>query len=65
MDMNGLRTKDYLNNITLGSYDCLFYMDWLENHHTILDCYNKAFNLLDEKGNLRTFQGIPREVIII
>jgi hypothetical protein len=64
MDMNGMSTREYLNIIPLGSYDCLIGMDWLEKHHVVLDCYNKAFTCLDEEGNLRTVQGIPRVVTI-
>jgi hypothetical protein len=30
MDMNGLNTKVDLNIISLGSYDCLIGMDWLD-----------------------------------
>jgi len=25
-------------------------MDWLEKHHVVLDCYNKAIMCLDEGG---------------
>ena len=39
-------------------------MDWLDEHHVFLDCYNKAFTFLDREGNLRIVQGIPRVVII-
>ena len=63
--MNGLRTKSDLNIIPLGSYDCLIGMDWLDQHHVVLDCHNKAFICLDQEGNLRTVQGIPRDVTII
>jgi hypothetical protein len=48
----------------LGSYDCLIGMDWLDQHHVVLDYYNKAFTCLDEEGNLRAVQGIPRVVTI-
>jgi hypothetical protein len=51
MDMNGLSTREYLNIFPLGSYDYLIGMDWLDQHHVILDCHNKAFNFLDEEGN--------------
>jgi hypothetical protein len=64
MEMNGLHTKVDLNIIPLGSYDCLIGMDWLDQHHVVLDCYNKEFTCLDEEGNLRTVQGIPRVVTI-
>jgi hypothetical protein len=43
MDMNGLNTKVDLNIISLGSYVCLIGMDWLDKHHVVLGCYNKAF----------------------
>jgi hypothetical protein len=62
--MNGLSTKVDLNIFPLGSYDFLIGMDWLEKHHTILDCHKKAFNCLDEEGNQRAVQGIPREITI-
>jgi hypothetical protein len=64
MEMNVMRTKVDLNIIPLGSYDYLIGMDWLEEHHAILDCYNKAFTFLDEEWNLRKVQGIPRVVTI-
>jgi hypothetical protein len=64
MEMNRLRTKTNLNIIPLGLYDYLIGMDWLDQHHVILDCYNKAFICLDEEGNLRTIQRIPRVVTI-
>jgi hypothetical protein len=62
--MNGLRTKAYLNIIPLGSYDFLIGMDWLDKNHVVLDCYNKAFTFLDEEGNLKLVQGIPRAVTV-
>jgi hypothetical protein len=64
MDMNGLNTKADLNILPLGSYDCLIGMDWLDQHHSILDCHNNAFTSLDEERSLRKVQGIPREVTI-
>jgi hypothetical protein len=64
MDMNGLRTKEDLNIIPLGSYDCLIGMNSLDTHHVVLDCYNKELTCLYEEGNLRIVQGIPREVSI-
>jgi hypothetical protein len=58
--MNGLSTKADLNILSLGSYDCLIGMDWLDQHHVILDCHNKAFTCLDEEGNRRAVQGISK-----
>jgi hypothetical protein len=64
VDMNGLSTKADLNILPLGSYDCLIGMDWLDQHHAILDCRNKTFTCLDEEGNQRVVQGIPRVVTV-
>jgi hypothetical protein len=64
VDMNGLSTKIDLNIFPLGSYDSLIGMDWLDQHHDILDYYNKSFTYWDEEGNLRTVQGIPRAITI-
>jgi hypothetical protein len=64
MDMNGLNTRTDLNILPLGSYDCLIGMDWLDQHHAILDCHNKEFTFLNEEGSLRRVQGIPRAVTI-
>jgi hypothetical protein len=64
MDMNGLSTKAELNILPLGSYDCLIGMDWLDQHHAILDYCNKAFTCMDEEGNQKIVQGIPRDVAI-
>jgi hypothetical protein len=64
VDMNGLSTKDELNVLPLGSYDCLIGMDWLDQHHAIFDCRNKAFTFLDEEENQKTVQGIPRAVVV-
>jgi hypothetical protein len=64
VDMNGLSMKVDLNILPLGSYDCLIGMDWLDQHHAILDCRNKAFTFLDEEGNQGAVQGIPRAVTV-
>jgi hypothetical protein len=39
-------------------------MDWLDQHHTLLDCHNKSFTCLDEEGKPRKVQGIPKAVTI-
>jgi hypothetical protein len=64
IDMNGLRTREDLNIIHLGSYDCLIGIDWLDQHHSIIDYYNKEFTFLNEEGILGTIQVIPRAVTI-
>jgi hypothetical protein len=62
VDMKGMSTRDELNILPLGSYDCLNGMDWLDQYHALLDCRNKRFTCLDEEGNQVTVQGIPRAV---
>jgi hypothetical protein len=62
VNMNRLRMKAELNIFPLGSYDCLIGMDWLDQHHAILDCHNKAFTCLDEEGNPKIVQGIPKAI---
>ena len=64
IDMNGLNTKAYLNILPLCSYDYLIGMDWLDQHHVVLDYHKKEFTFLDEEGNPRIVQGTPREVTI-
>jgi hypothetical protein len=64
MNMNGHNTRAYLNTTPLSSYDYLIGMFWLEQHHVFLDCYNKEFTCLEEEGNLRTVQGIPKVVTV-
>ena len=60
--MDGLDTYANLNFLPLGSYDVLIGMDWLEAHRANLDCCNKTFECLDEKGNLRVVKGFPNVI---
>ena len=62
--MNGLITCVDLNVLPLGSYDVLIGMDWLEANRVKLDCYNKAFECLDEEGNSRIVKCIPKVISV-
>ena len=62
--MNGLVTCVDMNVLPLGSYDVLIGMDWLEAHKVKLDCYNKTFICMDEKGNPRVVRGIPKVIFV-
>ena len=66
MNMNGFGTKDDLNIVPLGSYDCLISMDWLDKHSAILDLYNKISHALMRKaiqGWCKVFQDLyPLEI---
>jgi hypothetical protein len=61
INMNGVSTNAGMNIISLGSYDILFKMDWLDQHHVILGCHNKIFY---EEGKHNTIKGIPRPISI-
>jgi hypothetical protein len=50
IDLNGVNIVAYLNIIPLGSYDILIGMDWLDQHHAMLDCHKKTFTCLNEEG---------------
>jgi len=50
--MNELRTQIELNVLPLRSYHVLINMDWMENFKVVLDCYNKTFTCLDERGDI-------------
>ena len=62
--MNGLIICVDLNVLPLGSYDVLIGMDWLAAHRVKLYYYNKAFECLDEEGNLRIVKGIPKVISV-
>ena len=51
MNLNGVGTKADLNIISLGLYDFLIGMDWLDKHHVVLYFYKKDFACLDEEVN--------------
>jgi predicted aspartyl protease len=64
VDMKGMSTKAELNILPLGSYDCLIGMDWLDQHHALLDYHNNRFTCLNEEGNQVIVQGIPRVMVV-
>jgi hypothetical protein len=64
IDLNGVNTVADLNIIPLGSYDILIGMDWLDQHHAMLDCHNKTFTCLNEEGKQSLVKGIPRPISI-
>jgi hypothetical protein len=53
-----------LNIISLGSYDILIGMDWLEKHHVFLDCHKKTFTCLDGNEKQSIVKGFPRPISI-
>ena len=53
-----------LNLLSLGSYDMLIGMDWLEQHRVVLNCFDKTFTCINNEGEIITVIGIPREIAI-
>jgi hypothetical protein len=60
--MNELRTQIDLNILPLGSYDVLIGMDGLEKFKVVLDCYNKSFTCVHERGSIINIKGLSRPV---
>jgi hypothetical protein len=56
INLNGVNINVDRNIIPLGSYDILIGMDWLDQHHVVLDCHNKTFTCLDEEGKQSTMK---------
>ena len=64
MMMSQFKTQVKLNVLTLGSYDILIGMDWLEKHRVVLNFFEKTFTCLNEKGKTIIVKGIPRKVSV-
>ena len=64
VNLNGFPTKVNLNILRLGSYDVLISMDWLEQHHVMLNCLHNSILCRDSQGNQTNIQGIPNKVSI-
>ena len=62
IDINGLETCVNLNILPLETYDILIGMDWLEQHHILLDCLNKNFTCIDDQGNYKIVHGVPKKI---
>ena len=62
--MSQFKTQVKLNVLPLGSYAVLIGMDWLERHQVVLNCFEKTFTYLNDKGERITVKGIPRKVSV-
>ena len=63
--MSQFKTQVKLNVLPLGSYDFLICMDSLEKRRVVLNCFEKTFTCLDEKGETIIVKEIPRKFYII
>ena len=62
--MNDFRMHVNVNILPLGCYDLLIWMDWIEDHKVVLNCFEKTFTCTDNNGNDIKVKGIPRKVTI-
>ena len=62
--MNQFETSVKLNVLSLGSYDVLIGMDWLEQHRVVLNYFDKTFTCLNNEGEKIIVKGIPRKTTI-
>ena len=65
VDLNGFLTKVNLNILPLGSYNILIGVEWLKQHHVMVDCLHKCILCTDGQGNQVKVQGIPKKVYVI
>ena len=64
VSLNGFPARINLNILPLGSYDVLIGMDWLEQHHLMLDFLHKSILCTDSQWNQTKIQGIPMKVSV-
>lgn len=62
--MNSFKTQVELNVLTLGSYDILINMDWLEKNRVVLNNFKKTFTCLNEEGETMLVNEIPRKIFV-
>jgi hypothetical protein len=57
LNLGDFVTRANLYVTTLGSYDIMIGMDWLESHDAILDCKIERLSLVDEEGHRHMIVG--------
>ena len=62
MKLGGMVTKVKLYSTTLGAYDVIIGMDWLESHWTRVDYFEKKVYCNDDFGNLAIIEGLQRDI---
>jgi hypothetical protein len=64
IDLGVCITRVSLYSTTLGSYDVVIGMDWLESHEAVLDCKEKNLYFIDDLGHKRILVGMNRGVLL-
>jgi len=62
IDLGVCLTKLKIYVTTLGTYDLVIGMDWLEAHQAWGDCYGKRILGISDEGEAIQVQGIKRKV---
>ena len=62
--MDQFETQVKINILSVGSYDILIGMDWLEKHQVILNYFQNTFTCLDKERERTTVVGIPRKISV-
>jgi hypothetical protein len=57
-----LCTKMKLCSTSLGSYDLIVGMDWIEYHRALVDCYEKKVFCNNDLGEPIVIQGLKQDV---
>ena len=64
VNLNGFPTRINLKILSLGLYDILIGMDWLEQHHAMLNCLQKSILCSDSQWNQVKVQRIHKNVSV-
>ena len=62
VDIGLCATKVSLYTTTLGSYDIIVCMDWLEDHEAMLDCKDKKLIVINDLRYKRILVGTKRVI---
>ena len=62
--MDEFETFVKLSFLSLGSYDMLITVDWLEQHRVVLNYFNKTFTCVNNDGEIINVKGISKKTTI-
>ena len=64
VNLGGFDTKMNVYIMTLGTYDLILRMDWLESHQAVADCYNKTNLFKNYQGESTVIEGIKQDITL-
>jgi hypothetical protein len=62
LDLGVCITHVNLYVTSLGHYDVIIRMDWLESHWVVLDCRSNTLHFVNDEGQSMVLQGEKRHV---